>query len=50
VQNITKQNFIIAKLVNKKRLKELTLERENKVFLLRKNLKTKRLSNKLDNL
>jgi hypothetical protein len=50
VQNITKQNLITAKLVNKKRLKRLTLKKENKVFLLRKNLKTKQLSNKLDNL
>jgi hypothetical protein len=41
VQNIIKQNLITAKLVNKKRLKKLTLERRDKVFLLRKNLKTK---------
>jgi hypothetical protein len=50
VQNIIKQNLTTAKLVNKKRLKELTLKRENKVFLLHKNLKTKQLSNKLNNL
>jgi hypothetical protein len=31
-------------------LKKLTLEKGNKVFLLRKNLKTKQLNNKLDNL
>jgi hypothetical protein len=34
--------------VNKKRLKELTLEEEDKVYLLYKNIKTKQPSNKLD--
>ena len=33
---------------NKKRLKELTLEEEDKVYLLRKNIKTKQPSDKLD--
>jgi hypothetical protein len=50
VQNIIKQNLTTAKLANKHRLKGLILEKRDKVFLLRKNLKTKQLSNKLDNL
>ena len=33
---------------NKKRLKGPTLEEEDKVYLLHKNIKTKQLNNKLD--
>jgi hypothetical protein len=43
--------FIINKLLiyyNKKRLRGLTLLKEDLVYLLRKNIKTKRLSLKLD--
>ena len=41
---------MISKLVNKKRIKELTLKEEDKVFLSIENIKIKRLSRKLDNL
>ena len=36
--------------VNKRRDKDFTLKERNKVYLLRRNIKTKRLSNKLDHI
>ena len=36
--------------VNKKRDKDFTLKEEDKVYLLRRNIKTKRLNNKLDHI
>ena len=41
-------NIRIAKYYNFKRVKELTFKKGNKVFLLRKKLKIKRLNRKLD--
>jgi len=38
----------MATYINKKRLKGPTLEEGDKVYLFRKNIKTKQLSNKLD--
>ena len=35
---------------NKKRDKDFTLEKKNKVYLLRRNIKTKRLNNKLNHI
>jgi hypothetical protein len=49
-KNITYRNLITSKVANKQRIKRLIFKKENKVFLLQQNLKTKRLSKKLDNL
>jgi uncharacterized membrane protein YgaE (UPF0421/DUF939 family) len=49
-KNIAYRNLILARAANKQRIKRLTFKKGDKVFLLRQNLKTKRLSKKLDNL
>ena len=49
-KNIAYRNLTTSKAANKQRIKRLILKKENKVFLSRQNLKTKRLSKKLDNL
>ena len=49
-QNITKRNLTTAKSANKKRLEGPSFKEGDKVFLSRKNLKTKRPCNKLDQL
>ena len=49
-KNIAYRNFILARAANKQRIKGLTFKKGDKVFLLRQNLKTKRLCKKLDNL
>src|SRR5436190_10691584 len=41
-------NIRIAKNTNKKRIQEHSYKKRNKVYLLQQNIKTKRLSNKLD--
>jgi hypothetical protein len=49
-KNIAYRNLTTAKAANKQRIKRLTFKKRDKVFLLQQNLKTKRLSKKLDNL
>ena len=49
-KNIAYRNLILARAANKQRIKRLTFKKGDKVFLLQQNLKTKRLSKKLDNL
>jgi hypothetical protein len=49
-KNIAYRNLTSARAANKQRIKGLTFKKGDKVFLLRQNLKTKRLSKKLDNL
>ena len=49
-KNIAYRNLTTAKAANKQSIKRLTFKKRDKVFLLRQNLKTKRLSKKLDNL
>ena len=47
-KNITFLNIKIAKYFNSKRVKKLTFKEKNRVFLLYKNIKTKKLSRKLN--
>ena len=49
-KNIAYKNLTLARAANKQRIKRLTFKKGDKVFLLQQNLKTKRLSKKLDNL
>jgi hypothetical protein len=49
-KNIAYKNLTTSKVANKQRIKGLTFKKEDKVFLLQQNLKTKQLSKKLDNL
>ena len=49
-KNIAYRNLTASKAANKQRIEGLTFKKGDKVFLLRQNLKTKRLSKKLDNL
>ena len=49
-KNIAQRNLTSSNAANKQRIKGLTFKEGDKVFLLRQNLKTKRLSKKLDNL
>src|SRR5436190_17020131 len=47
-KNIEFANIRIARSTNKKRVKEHSYKKGDKVYLLQQNIKTKRLSNKLD--
>ena len=49
-ERIANRNLTTSKQANKKRIKELTFKRGDRVFLSCENLKTKRQSKKLDNL
>jgi hypothetical protein len=49
-KNIAHRNLTSAKAANKQRIEGPTFKKGDKVFLSRQNLKTKRLSKKLDNL